>query len=199
MKYLPLFIITLFILSCRNNDAQHDFPKNKFDFSIYKKYKSVTNQLGLAENTEKTIFRFWEHGPYTSYQMTQFVIDSTFSSKCSFIIFDQWQDNKGQFIENVIIDSLNIDCEQIVPINIYDDLLNIGFDTLKSQGDYPNFESNILDGIGYSIEILRNGKTKFIHFHCPAAYEDKINKKYIDILDLIEKHISVYRPNKCGK
>tara|TARA_Y100000589_G_C26877673_1_gene516649 strand:- start:53 stop:643 length:591 start_codon:yes stop_codon:yes gene_type:complete len=196
MKFI-IYIIAFFIFtSCQTETSlKLDIPRNQSVLKLYNSFKNQVNQLGLSANPNSTIIRLWETGPYTSHQLHQITIDSVNSTLCSFNIYDSWQTDP--FVTNV--DSVIIKCQTISSKNIYQDLINLGLDTLKSQSDYSNFKDNISDGIGYSLEIINTKKHKFIFYHCPASFNSKPDKTFLSILNKLERLIKLNRPLGCGK
>ena len=196
MKRLA-FIITFLVLTSCSDSPTLDIPKHEIDLGFYHRYKAISEQIGLNEKPRQTTLRFWQEGNFDRYWMTQLIFDSTRTIKSEFTIFDTWIDSTGKLLEYPILDSVEIRFDWIQSKKTVDRLIEAGYDSIKSQNDYPYFQDNVSDGWSYSIEVFRNGTHKFITYHCPAAYSDKSNQGFLKLLDVLD--MFAVRQEKCGK
>jgi hypothetical protein len=196
MKRLAYIITFLVSTSCLESPTL-DIPKHEIDLRYYHRYKAISEQIGLDENPHETTLRFWQEGSFDRFWMTQLTFDSARTIKSDFTIFDTWIDSTGKLLEYPILDSVKMRCNLIQSKKTVDRLMEAGYDSIKSQNDYPDFQDNVADGWTYSIEVFRNGTHKFITYHCPATYSDKSNQAFLALLDVL--HPYAERQEKCGK
>jgi len=80
--------------------------------------------------------------------------------------------------------------------SLIDSLKKIDFPKLISQKEIEKFDDIVVDGIYYHLEISTSAYYKLLSYHCPEFYAktDSDNKKFQDILLLIDRYISFYVP-----
>jgi hypothetical protein len=75
-----------------------------------------------------------------------------------------------------------------------DSLSQIDFAKMISQDEIENFRNDILDGVGYTMEISNSHYYKLLTYTSPAyfAKTEANNKKFLDIIQLLDRHLHFY-------
>ena len=196
MKQISYLLSFLLLNSC-SSPPNSSIPESDIDLSYFLGYRAISQQIGLDLNPHQPTLRFWQEGSFDRIWMTQLTFDSTRTIKSEYTIFETRVDSTGKLLEYPILDSLEMKCNWIESQNEIDRLIKTGFDTIKSQNDYPGFQDKVADGWTFSIEVYRNGTYKFITYHCPAAYQDNSNQVFLKFLDVLDQY--AFRQKKCGK
>ena len=194
-----LFISFISFISC-NSKIENKLEEGEATRNFKKLYTLVKKQMGLKQNSNDTIIRLWQHGPFTSFQLNQFVFDSLNSNVCTFNIYSKYSYTEygfDPFRKNV--DSVKVNCTHNIPKNILGELKENGLDTLKSQDQYNGFESQIDDGVRFSIEIVSKHNNKFISYHCPSYFAKNQDQTFLKLLSVLEKHVYIIRMDNCSK
>jgi len=75
-------------------------------------------------------------------------------------------------------------------------LKEIDFNHLISQKEIKSFQDNVADGVTYNMEVFQSGRYKILTYHCPETYYSKEtnNRKFVDIIMLLDRHFTFYSP-----
>jgi hypothetical protein len=77
-----------------------------------------------------------------------------------------------------------------------DSLRQVNFNRVISQEQVKGFQDNVADGVTYNMEVFQSGRYKMLTYHCPETYysKEENNRKFVDILMLLDKHFTFYSP-----
>lgn len=77
-----------------------------------------------------------------------------------------------------------------------DSLRRVDFNNLLSQEQVEGFQDNVADGVTYHMEVFQFDRYKMLTYHCPETYYSKEvnNKRFVDLLMLLNKHFTFYSP-----
>jgi hypothetical protein len=192
---LILPVIFLFLLSaCKEASRQEQVQKDTVAFvhiavdtqSNY--FKQRANQIGLVVPTvdDSFVLRLW----ITSMMKPDHMIELRKSGKDwitkKFIYYHE-PDERLMFKE--------VPVELISTLNpMIASLKRIDFNHLISQEQIKGFQDNVADGITYNLEVFQSGRYKKLTYHCPEFYysKEENNRRFVDILMLLDKHFMFY-------
>ncbi len=77
-----------------------------------------------------------------------------------------------------------------------DSLNSYDFENLLSQDEIESFTDNVADGVTYTMEIATSKYYKLLTYHCPERFAktEINNKKFLDLILLIDKYIHFWLP-----
>lgn len=79
---------------------------------------------------------------------------------------------------------------------LMDSLKSYDFENLLSQDEIESFTDNVVDGVTYTMEIATSKYYKLLTYHCPERFAktEINNKKFLDLILLIDKYIHFWLP-----
>jgi hypothetical protein len=79
---------------------------------------------------------------------------------------------------------------------LVEELNEIDFTKMISQSEIASFNDNVADGITYNLEIATSKYYKLLTYHCPEhfAKTDPNNKKFLNIVFILDRHLHFYSP-----
>ncbi len=105
--------------------------------------------------------------------------------------YDYMYYENGKGIDSTIIKKRGLpnDIAKLTAYLCNEDVLN-----LPSQDAIPNFHDNIADGQTCFIEIATKNFYKALDYHCPEHFNDSYNKKFMEVINFINRYLPVYTP-----
>jgi hypothetical protein len=201
MRQYLLIILTLLILSsCETKISQPErfqvilpdttkthSPNKKFDY-----LKGLTNQMNLPKldtGVNGIKIRLWITSMITPHCLVTLNITDTSVTAQK---FDYYLNADGRINYKPSERGMGGDSLQL----LVEEINNIDFKKIISQKEIENFEDNMADGVNYDLEISNSKFYKLISYHCPEhfAKTEPNNKKFLDIIFMLDRHLHFYSP-----
>ena len=154
------------------------FERQEYSFIIIPAhYEKLYLNLNLSEaiNSDSLSLRLW-----TSNMMGYNLI--TFENKNA-----QWETYSYNYLSDTLIRKTKLN-PKFSTFEFLKKILVFDFDSFISQYQIKNFTDNVDDGTWFTLEIIKEKKYKVLQYHSPASFKDIDNKKFTDLLKLLNSY-----------
>ncbi|RYE36195.1 MAG: hypothetical protein EOP48_29795 [Sphingobacteriales bacterium] len=201
MRHTLIFITTLLMLaSCQTNSSSHsdtfqvllpDTTKTHRQNALYEHLKGYGIQMNLPRidtGVKGFELRIWTGSMIDPDQMVLLRKSDTITIAQKF----DYNSNFDSLEHYKIINSYN--SNELT--RFVDSLQKLDFTTMVSQNEIQGFNDNVADGMTYYMEISTPKYYKLVAYHCPEhfAKSEANNKKFVDLLLAVDKHVHFYSP-----
>mgnify|MGYP003578157802 CR=1 FL=1 len=198
MRVPLLFLVFFSLLSCQQRTAApSDEGRNDTSLKAAPQpevqpdnYKTAAKQIGfdVARDKDSFVLRLW----MTSMVKPDRVIElRKFAGKWQGKQFDYYEESDGRLFFQPVKQK-----DTVLSQSIIDSLQQIDFLRLISQEKIEGFDDNVADGQSFHMEIFMPFRYKLLRYHCPESYysNEPNNRRFVDIVMLLDKHFNFYRP-----
>jgi len=201
MRHSLLIISVIYVLSSCNFDdraKQSIVPNNSVDTVKIAKQKEQAKYFSDLATTLKLLpigngadsfeLRLWVSSMFVEHDLMILTFkNQTWESHK--IRYYKSEDGVTHFKEREIKTKFSIN-------NLVDSLKVVDFSSLPSQEEIKNFKDNIADGVTYNIEVATKSSYRHLSYHCPEhfAKAEINNKRFLDIIYLLDKHFRFWSP-----
>ncbi|MDB5203767.1 MAG: hypothetical protein JWQ27_3176 [Ferruginibacter sp.] len=167
--------------------AQPHNPDTSFEFlkGLSRKFNLPKLDTGVAGIT----LRLWISSPIIPHTLVTVIIGDTSVTAQK---FDYYIEGNGVAHFQPSAGRYGADSLQL----LVNKLNAVDFPSMISQSDIENFNDNIADGAKYYLEVSTPEYYKLLIYHCPEyfAKREPNNKKFLDLILMLDRHLHFYSP-----
>ena len=185
-KTLRYITFSLFFLSWLNTNGQtllHDtlrarYERQEYPFIIIPAYYEKLSQkfnLSDLKSTDSLSLRLWT-GSMFGYNLI------TFENKNN-----HWESHSYNYYSDTSIKEIKLN-PKISTLEFLNKLQAFKFDNFISQYQIKDFKDDVDDGTRFTLEIIKGTDYKVFQYHSPELFNDADNKKFSEVIKLLDKY-----------